>query len=185
MDGSTALMVIDVQMAFAHRDAQGAARTTPEAEQNISRLLASFRDGRAPVIHVHHRSHQKGSAFRAGLPGVEVQPFAQPVGEESVYVKHVNSAFIRTTLESDLRAAGIARLILCGAIANHCVETTARMAGNLGFDVLYVRDAVWAYGATSPDGRVFAPDDVLAMTLANLSDEFARVAPTDAVLADL
>ena len=185
MDGSTALMIIDVQMAFVHRDAQGAERTTPEAERNIARLLATFRDAGGAVIHVHHHSQQPNSTFRAGLPGAEVQPFVQPVAGEAVYVKHVNSAFIGTTLESDLRATGVARLVMCGATANHCVETTARMAGNLGFDVLYVDDAVWAYGATSPDGRVFAPEEVLAMTLANLADEFARVAPTDAVLADL
>ena len=39
---TTALLVIDVQMAFVHRDESGAARTTPMAENNIRRLLERF-----------------------------------------------------------------------------------------------------------------------------------------------
>lgn len=127
------------------------------------------------MIHIHHHSLDELSAFRAGLPGCAVQPFAQPVTNEQVIVKHVNSAFIGTTLEADLRAVGITRLVVCGATANHCVETTTRMAGNLGFDVLYASDATWAYGATGPDGVEHTPDEVHSMSLCNLDGEFARV----------
>ena len=40
----TALVVIDVQMALAHDDANGAERSCPQAEQNITALLAAFRE---------------------------------------------------------------------------------------------------------------------------------------------
>ena len=40
---NTALLVIDVQMALAHDDAAGAARSCPEAADNIGRLLAQPR----------------------------------------------------------------------------------------------------------------------------------------------
>ena len=149
----TALLVIDVQMAFVHRDARGVPRSTPMAESNIRRLLDTFRKAGGRVLHILHHSREEGSPFVASLPGAVVQEFAKPAPGEAVYIKHVNSAFIGTGLEADLRREGVTHLVLCGATANQCVESTARMAGNFGFDTLYVSDGVWAYGNTGPDGR--------------------------------
>jgi nicotinamidase-related amidase len=177
-----ALLVIDVQMAFVHRDATGATRSCPEASQNIGMLLSAFRASGETVIHIHHHSLEEGSPFQPDQPGNAVQPFAQPVDGETTYIKHVNSGFIGTALEADLRAAGINRLVLCGGVANHCVETTARMAGNLGFDTIYVSDAVWAYGSVGPDGMEHSPEQVHSMSLANLDGEFATVLPIAKVL---
>lgn len=179
----TALLVIDVQMAFVHMDEAGKPRSTPGAEDNIARLLEAFRAAGGRVVHIHHHSHQEGSPFTAGLPGNLVQEFAAPLTGEALYIKHENSSFIGTSLEADLRAAGVEHLVLCGATANQCVETTARMAGNLGFDTLYIADGVWAYGNTGPDGRTHSPDDVLSMSLSNLDGEFATIRTTDEVLA--
>ena len=182
---ASALLVIDVQIAFVERDEEGIPRSTPSAEKNISRLLKEFRVRNGHVIHVHHHSLEKDSAFRQGRPGSQVQDFAAPSDNEAVYVKHVNSAFIGTTLEEDLRQRSLTHLVLCGGTANHCVETTCRMAGNLGFEAFYVSDAVWAYGGTGPDGQVHTPEDVLSMSLFNLDGEFATVMMTDQVLAEM
>jgi len=138
----TALMIIDVQMAFVHRYEAGAPRTTPMAENNIGRHLDWFRSASGKTIHIHHHSHQKGSPFAAAPPGAVVQAFTEPAPGEAVYVKHVKRSFIGTVLEDDLRHDGIEYPILCGATANQCVETTARMAGNLGFNTLNVVDSV-------------------------------------------
>ena len=122
----TALLVIDVQMAFVHRDEQGMPRSTPMAETNIRRLLEGFRNAGGKIIHIHHHSLEDGSPFAAGLLGAAVQEFAKPSPGESTYIKHVNSGFIGTSLEDDLRQDGVEHLILCGATANQCVESTAR-----------------------------------------------------------
>jgi len=45
-----------------------------------------------------------------------------------------------------------------GATTNHCVETTARMAGKLGFDVKLVRDATWTFDLAGVDGERFSAE---------------------------
>jgi len=181
----TALLVIDVQMAFVHRDANNEPRSTPQAEGNIAQLLSAFRQSDLKIIHIHHHSTIEGSPFVVGLPGAVVQEFVAPEEGEAVYIKHVNSSFIGTTLEADLREQEIDHLIMCGATANHCVETTTRMAGNLGFDTYYVSDGVWAYGEVGPDGKSHSADEVHSMTLCNMHGEFATVVKTQDILAKL
>jgi nicotinamidase-related amidase len=181
----TALLVIDVQMAFVHRDEQGVPRSTPMAETNIRRMLDAFRNAGGRIVHIHHHSQEDGSPFTAGLPGATVQEFAKPWPGETIYINCVNNGFIGTSLEDDLRREGVEHLVLCGGTANQCVESTARMAGNLGFNTLYVSDGVWVYGNTGPDGRKHSPDEVLSVSISNLHGEFATVLSTDEVLASL
>ncbi|MCP5075191.1 MAG: isochorismatase family protein [Rhodobacteraceae bacterium] len=169
-------------MAFAHRDQAGATRSCPEAERNIATLIEHFRAKNLPIFHIWHNSTEPGSPFRPGTPGNMVQPFSAPVAGETVITKQVNSAFIGTDLEDRLRSAGISRLIITGATANHCTETTTRMAGNLGFDAIYVADGVWAYGQTGPDGVEHSPEAVHSMTIANLDGEFATVMTAEEVV---
>lgn len=179
----TALLVIDVQMALAHEDAAGAERSCPEASENIARLLSQFRGSGDKIIHVHHHGTDADDPFHPDVPGAAVQPFAAPRNDEQVIIKHVSSAFGGTTLLSDLRAAGIERVIICGATANHCAESAARSASSLGFDMVYASDAVWAYNSTGPDGVTHTAEQIHSVTLANLHGEFGTVQSTDEILA--
>jgi nicotinamidase-related amidase len=52
------------------------------------------------------------------------------------------------------------------------------MAGNLGFSTMLVRDATWTYDRVGVDGEHYTADQVHAMTLANLHDEFVEVVTT-------
>ncbi len=178
----TALLVIDVQMALAHEGAAGAARSCPDASENIARLLSQFRASGDKIIHVHHHGADADDPFHPDAPGAAVQPFAAPQNNEQVIIKHVSSAFGGTTLLSDLRGAGIERVIICGATANHCAESAARSASSLGFDMIYASDAVWAYEATGPDGVTHTAEQIHSVTLANLHGEFGAVQSTDEIL---
>lgn len=182
-----ALLVIDMQLAFD--DPCWGVRNNLKAEANVAALLAAWRRARAPVLHVHHDSQSPSSPLRPGTPGNGVKPQAWPLPGERVYRKRVNSAFIGTSLEADLRAMGapdaLPALTIVGLTTNHCVSTTARMAGNLGFDTFVVADATAAFARANLDGRYRSADDVHHAALSDLQDEFAQVVNTWAVLAAL
>lgn len=170
-----ALIVIDVQRAFDEWEAAGQRRNNPNAVTCIAKLLAALRAVQAPIFHIRHEGTQPGSSFLPGGSGFLVKEEAREREGEPVLVKRVNSSFIGTDLESRLRRAGLQTIVLCGATTNHCVETTARMGGNLGFDVWLVRDATWTFDRVGPDGDKHSAEEIHAMTLANLNGEFARI----------
>src|SRR5665213_3364348 len=182
---ATALIVVDVQRAFDQWEAGGKRRNNPDAVARIVDLLAAFRQRRAPIFHVRHQGTRPTSSFLPEGSGYPVKDEAREQQGEPVIVKRVNSAFIGTDLESRLRAAQIRTLVICGDTTNHCVETTTRMAGNLGFDARLVRDATWTFDRTGPDGDAHSAEDIHAMTLSNLNSEFARIVTAAEAIAAL
>ncbi|VAW21665.1 Uncharacterized isochorismatase family protein YrdC, partial [hydrothermal vent metagenome] len=181
----TALLIIDVQEAFSERLALGHKRNNPNAEANIARILARFRQFSLPIFHIRHASTDPASLFSPEKSGFAPQAFVQEHAGERVIVKTVNSSFIGTSLEANLRAQGLAKLVITGATSNHCVETTTRMAGNLGFDAHLVRDAIWAFEQIGVDGESLTAEAVHQMTLANLHGEFATITDTGTILAQI
>ncbi|MCS3731071.1 cysteine hydrolase family protein [Bradyrhizobium betae] len=180
-----ALIVVDVQRAFDEWEAAGKRRNNPDAVKRIVDLLTAFRAHGAPIFHIRHEGTKPSSSFLPSRSGYAVKDEAHEAPGEAVIVKRVNSAFIGTDLESRLRAGNITTLVICGATTNHCVETTTRMAGNLGFDAALVRDATWTFDRIGPDGDRHSADEIHAMTLSNLNGEFARIVTTNEVIASL
>ena len=144
-----------------------------------------FAANKPAVFHIRHAGTAPDSSFRPDGPGYPVREDAQELPGEPVIVKHVNSAFIGTDLEERLTIAGIRNVVIVGATTNHCVETTTRMAGNLGYDAKLVRDATWTFERTGPDGDKYDAESIHAMTLSNLSGEFAEILTTADVVARL
>ena len=175
-----ALLVIDVQKGF---DAPGwGPRNNPGAEAAVARLLQAWRSAAWPVVHARHVSVEVGSALGPAQPGVEIKPEAEPREGEPLFQKSVNSAFIGTGLEEYLRSEGIESLVMVGLTTNHCVSTTARMAGNLGFRTFVVADATATFDRRGPDGTLHPAELVHEVELASLHGEFATVLTADDVL---
>jgi len=162
----------------------GADRNNRQAESNIARLLSHWRERDWPLFHVRHVSGDPGSTYRPNQPGADFKPEVKPLPGEVVIAKHTNSAWIGTSLEHDMRARGIAIVVITGVITNNSVEATARMSGNLGFRTFVVSDATATFGRQDFDGRWRTSDEVHAMSLANLDGEYATVVTTDEVLGD-
>jgi nicotinamidase-related amidase len=178
-----ALLLIDVQQGLD--EPRWGARNNPHAEQQIGALLAAWRQAKWPVIHVQHMSQELGSPLRPDAPGNAFKPEAMPHDSEPVFQKRVNSAFIGTTLEAHLRREGIHALVIVGLTTDHCVSTTARMAGNLGFEVVVVEDATATFERTGPDGLRYSAEQMHRLALASLHGEFAQVQSAHEVVARL
>jgi nicotinamidase-related amidase len=180
-DPSPCLLLIDVQRGFD--EPRLGRRNNTMAEANVARLLAAWRRAGHPIVHVRHHSTDPQSPFRPDQPGAVFKWEAEPQPGEPVYTKSVNSAFIGTTLDADLRARGIGTLIIAGLTTDHCVSTTVRMAGNLGYQVWVAADACATFERRDYTGQILTAETIHQGALASLHGEFATVADTDALVA--
>jgi nicotinamidase-related amidase len=176
----TTLLVVDLQQGFD--DPYWGRRNNPYMEQRVVTLLRAWRSTGHPVIHVRHMSTETASPLRPGQPGNAFKPATAPARGELIWEKRVNSAFIGTSLEDHLRSSDCQRLTIVGLTTNHCVSTTARMAGNLGFPTWVVSDATAAFDRVGPDGVLYQAEQIHAVALADLHGEFATVVDTTAVM---
>jgi nicotinamidase-related amidase len=177
-----ALLVIDVQQGFD--DPSWGRRNNPALESRVAELLSAWRAGRRHVLHARHMSTLPSSPLRPGQRGNDFKADAAPQPGEPVIEKRVNSCFIGTSLDEDLRRSGIGGLILAGLTTNHCVSTTARMAGNLGYAVWVVSDATATFDRTGPDDVIYPAELVHAVALSDLNGEFAAVVDTQTLIAE-
>lgn len=177
---ASALLVIDVQRGLDHP--KYGRRSTPEAETHIARLLAAWRAAAWPVVHVRHLSTSPDSPLRPDAPGAAIKPEAAPLDGEPLFEKTVNNAFLGTGLDAFLHEREITSLVVVGLTTDHCVSTSARMASDLGFETFVVADATAAFELVGHDGRRFSADDVHAVSLVTLKDEFAAIVTTAEVL---
>ena len=171
----TALLLIDVQVGvdvLSHWGGPTGRRNNPDAENKMLQLLAAWRVAKLQVAFTRHDSREAASPLKFSLPTGAQKPGFEPVAGEIVVEKDVNSGFIGTDLEIQLRRAKISRLAIVGFFTNFCVETTTRMAGNLGFDTYLVEDCCSTSNRVGPDGVDRDPEVVHAMTVANLHGEF-------------
>lgn len=176
------LLLVDVQQGF---DEPGwGQRNNPDLEETIAALLSAWRLHQRPIIHVQHMSQEPHSPLRPGLPGNAIKPEAAPLPGERLIQKTVNSAFIGTPLEKWLRKDGIRTLVVVGLTTDHCVSTTVRMAGNLGFQTYVVADAVATFDRTAYDGTPLTAQQIHTVALASLHGEFATVVTSRQVLGE-
>ena len=185
-DNRTALLLIDVQKGvndFQYYGGPTGRRNNLEAEPNQRKLLAEWRRLGGCVAFTKHDSIEDGSPLKLSLETGE-QLDGLDVEEGDICVeKSVNSGFIGTSLELDLRRAGIQRLVIVGFFTNVCVETTTRMSGNMGFDTYLVHDACATMNKVTLDGTDHEPELVHDMAVANLHGEFCTAITTEEALA--
>lgn len=176
----TALLVIDVQRGFDEIDHWSATgrRHNPDCEANVATLIDAWRAHDRPLVFVRHDAVESGSPLAAGSPGNAFKP--EVSGEPDVLIsKSTNSCFYGSPdLHTWLGEREITRIALCGISTNHCVETTARMGGNLGYDVLLALDACHTFDRLGPDGELVTAEELTRATAASLHGEFATVLRT-------
>lgn len=179
--GSTALIVIDVQRGFDDEKYWG-QRNNPACEGNIVRLIEAWRDKGWPVVFVKHNSASQGSPLAPETPGNGFKSII--TGEPDLLVeKQVHSAFYG---EPDLRAwlnsHSIRGVAITGIQTNMCCETTARMASDLGYRLQFVADATHTFNLTDDMGVVSTAQDIARYTTLTIAADFGRVVTTSQLI---
>ncbi|MGB0525979.1 MAG: cysteine hydrolase family protein [Flammeovirgaceae bacterium] len=180
-----ALLLIDIQKGFEDIDYWGGGRNHPDAEANAGKLLQVWRAKHLPIFHVKHCSTTPESPLVEGKLGNEFAAVVQPLAAEPVIKKNVNSAFIGTDLKELLEADGITQVVIVGMTTDHCVSTSTRMAGNLGFDTYLVNDAVATFDKVGVNGEKYTAQLIHDTAIASLNEEFATVLTMEDVLKSL
>lgn len=179
-----ALLILDVQKGFD--DPHWGKRNNEAAEGNIARLLAEWRNRKGHVIYTKHLSLDPASPLHhRNKLGAEFKEIIQPMDGEVIFTKNVNSGFIGTELESYLKQNQVKSVVITGLSTQHCVSTTTRMSGNLGFNTFLVSDGIAAFEITDHKGILHTADSIQEHELAMLQKEFATIMTTDEIIGQL
>jgi nicotinamidase-related amidase len=176
--GGPALILIDIQKGFANIEYWG-QRNNPDAEFRASELLRVWRDSGLPVFHVQHCSTIPTSPLHETHTGNQFNELVAPIEGEPIIKKNVNSAFIGTDLQAQLDYAKITTLVIAGLTTDHCISTTTRMAGNLGYETFLIAAATATFDKKGINGQIFPAELIHQTALASLDKEFATVITTD------
>ncbi|WP_448956589.1 isochorismatase family protein [Labrys neptuniae] len=144
LDPKSALIVIDLQKGIASLPT---AHPTEKIVKNASGMAAAFRRHDLPVVLVNVNGGASGRAeqtYRGSFPAdfAELLPELDRQPRDHLVTKQTWGAFSGTDLEAFLRDAGVTQVVLCGIATSIGVESTARYAHELGFNVALAVDAM-------------------------------------------
>ena len=180
-----ALILIDIQKGFEDIEYWGGHRNNPEAETNARKLLNFWRQNNLPIFHIQHCSTNPNSKLAEGNIGNDFQDIIKPNDGEQIIKKNVNSAFIGTDLKQQLDNSNIKKLIIVGLTTDSCISTTARMAGNYGYDTFVVSDATATFDKEGADGQKYSAEIIHETALASLHKEFATIIKTKELITKI
>lgn len=180
MEKKKALIIVDVQKAF--NDKKWGERNNLNAEENISKILQLWREKGWLVIFIQHTSNNPNSVFYPKNEGFAIKEIVEPIDEEVIIRKKVNSSFVGTNLEEILKINEITTVVITGLTTPHCVSTTTRMSGNLGFDTYLISDVTAAFGMKDQNDTYYDAATIHNISLATLHDEFATILTTEQLI---
>lgn len=134
----TALLLIDMQVGnFLGSDP---IYNATELLVKIKNLVIKARLAKIPIFYIQHRGCE-GDPDAYGSPGWEIHPDISPNVEDVMVEKQTPDVFYKTTLQHELSAKNIKRLVIAGLQSEYCVDTTCRRAYALDYDIIPVQDA--------------------------------------------
>lgn len=200
----TALLLIDMQVlatgawlvyeaeqkGIAKELAAGAVKDLDErlnrATENASRVLQACRKVGVRPIHVKiecmtpdgmdvGRLHKRHHFYvTADSPWAAFLDPVAPRAGEIVLTKTCSNVFVGTNLDRVLRNLGVDRVLVVGFYTDQCIESAARDAADLGYDVTVIADACAALTAQTHDNA-----------LASITNVYVRNESAEDIIASL
>ncbi|MGC0420079.1 cysteine hydrolase family protein [Embleya sp. AB8] len=186
-----ALIVVDVQESFRARPLWETI-SDPRIADRVDRLVRLARRAGDLVVWVLHSEPGSGDVFDPALGQVRVLEELRCEDGEPLIHKSSHNAFTTTNLQQLLTERGVRELTVCGIRTEQCVETTTRVASDLGYSVTLVIDAT----ATNPiphrdapadrsvaellaDPRTLGTEEIIRRTEYALAGRFATITTVD------
>jgi nicotinamidase-related amidase len=145
LDAKPALLVVDLQKGIV---GMPTAHPMTDVVQNAARLTNAFRTHGLPVVLINVDGAAPGRAeqarritdFPAGWTDLIPELNRRP--GDHVVTKRTWGAFTNTDLEAHLMRLGVTQVVIAGVATSAGVESTARHAHELGFNVTLAVDAM-------------------------------------------
>ncbi|HEX4535151.1 MAG TPA: isochorismatase family protein [Rhizomicrobium sp.] len=145
LDPKTALIVVDLQKGILSRaDANALSGVVKQAVA----LLDAFREHKLPVVLVNVTGVAPGRNEQPRMPANFPAEFAELIPElkqqpsDHLVTKRTWGAFTNTDLDTWLKKNGVTQVVVCGVASSAGVESTARFAQELGYNVTLASDAM-------------------------------------------
>lgn len=159
LDPKTALVIIDLQKGVVSLTG---AHPMEGVVAKSRELADAFRAHGLPVVLVNVSGAPAGRTERnpGGGTGVRPEGWDELVAElgqvptDKLVTKFTRGAFTGTDLEEYLKGEGVTQVVITGVATGSGVESTARHAHELGFNVTLATDAMTDMSAATHDHSV-------------------------------
>jgi nicotinamidase-related amidase len=170
----SALLIVDMQVGLLDGPEPPHARERLLA--NVNALIERARRAGTPIFAARHTGPQ-GSPIAAGNPLWQVHPaVAIDMAADRVFDKTRPSCFAGTGLAQWLAELQVSALVIAGLKTQYCIDTTCRVAAELGFQPLLAADA-----HSCMDTPELSASAIIAHHNATLGGPFVRLLNTDAI----
>ncbi|MGQ7367421.1 cysteine hydrolase family protein [Streptococcus suis] len=142
----SALLVIDIQNLLVEEKPYAIEERLALWQDSITKV----RQAGLEIIYVR----QNDEELVKGTTDWEIHSIVAPLASEKIFDKTFNSAFKETNLHEYLQEKGIEQLIIMGMATNFCIDTTIKIAYELGYKVAVIQDGT----TTSYSGKLDAKD---------------------------
>ncbi|OYV38542.1 MAG: hydrolase [Rhodospirillales bacterium 20-64-7] len=157
LDPVTAFIAIDLQKGIVGLPT---AHPTGPVVQHSAALAEAFRHEGLPVVLVNVTGGPAGRTEQQRHMGdlppdwAEFVPELKRQATDHCVSKKTWGAFTHTGLEQTLRGLGVTQVVIAGVATSIGVESTARQAHELGFNVVLVTDAMTDLTAEAHDNSL-------------------------------
>ncbi|HEL1551401.1 cysteine hydrolase family protein [Streptococcus suis] len=142
----SALLVIDIQNLLVKEKPYAIEERLALWQDSITKA----RQAGLEVIHVRHHDKE----LVKGTADWEIHSTVAPLASEKIFDKTFNSAFKETGLHAYLQEKEIEQFIIMGMATNFCIDTTIKVAFELGYKVAVIQDGT----TTGYSGKLDAED---------------------------
>lgn len=180
----TTLILIDIQNDYFPGGKNEMVKSR-EAGQKAKEVLTHFRQKKLPMIHIKHLSVRPGATFFIpGTAGAEIHEDVAPLETETVITKHYPNSFRETRLHQHLQEQKAEHLVIVGMMSHMCVDSTARAAKDLGYQVTVISDAC-ASKDLSLQGSEIPARQIHDSFMAGLKSFYADIKRSDELIQQL